>query len=79
MSLEKIAANFGIHPVTLSTWLKKADIDDGVKPGVTSVEPAELREARKSIRLLDKEAEVLKRALEYVPQESIQGKGFTRS
>ena len=34
VSLEKIAADFGIHPITLSTWLKKADIDDGVKPGV---------------------------------------------
>ena len=30
VSLEKIAADFGIHPITLSTWLKKADIDDGV-------------------------------------------------
>ena len=28
VSLEKIAADFGIHPITLSTWLKKAGIDD---------------------------------------------------
>jgi transposase len=79
VSLEKIAADFGIHPITLSTWLKKADIDDGVKPGVTSAESAELREANKRIRLLEQEAEVLKRALAYVSQGSIPGKGFTRS
>ena len=36
VTLEKIAADFGIHPITLSTWVKKADIDDGVKPGLTS-------------------------------------------
>ena len=35
VTLGDIAADFGIHPITLSTWLKKADIDDGVKPGVT--------------------------------------------
>ncbi len=33
VSLEKIVADFGIHLITFSTWLKKADIDDGVKPG----------------------------------------------
>ncbi len=27
VTLEKIAADFGIHPITLSTWLKRADID----------------------------------------------------
>jgi len=41
VSLEKIAADFGIHPITLSTWLK--------------------------------------RALAYVSQGSIPGKGSTRS
>lgn len=79
VSLEKIAADFGIHPITLSRWLKNADIDDGVKPGVTSAESAELREANKRIRLLEQEGWLLKRALAYVSQGTIPGKGFTRS
>ena len=79
VSLEKIAADFGIHPIILSTWVKKADIDEGVKPGSTSAETAELREANKRIRLLEQEAEVLRRALAYVSQGSIPGKGITRS
>lgn len=65
-SLERIAAGFGIHPITLSTWLKKADINDGKKPGVTSAESAEPREANKRIRLLEQEAELLRRALAYL-------------
>ena len=77
--MEKIAADFGIHPITLSTWLKKAAIDDGVKPGVSSAESAELREANKRIRLLEQEAEVLRRARAYVSQGSIPGEYFTRS
>jgi transposase-like protein len=79
VSLEKIAADFGIHPITLSTWLKKADIEDGVKPGITSAESAELREANKRIRLLEQEAEVLKRALAYVSQGALPGNSITRS
>ncbi len=50
--LGKIAADFGIHQITLSPWLKKADIDDGAKPGITSTGFAELREANKRIPLL---------------------------
>jgi len=76
VTLEKIAADFGIHPITLSTWLKRADIENGVKPGTTS---AELREANKRIRLLEQEAEVLKRALAYVSQGALPGKSITRS
>lgn len=59
--------------------VEKADTDDGVKPGVTSAESAELREANKRIRLLEQEAGALKRALAYMSQGSIPGKGFTRS
>ena len=56
VSLEKIAADFGIHPITLSNLLKRADVEDGVRPGVRSAESAELREANKRIRLLEKSA-----------------------
>ena len=31
--VEQIAADFGVHPMTLSKWLRQADIEDGVKPG----------------------------------------------
>jgi transposase-like protein len=79
VTLEKIAADFGIHPITLSTWLKRASVEDGVRPGISSAESAELREANKRIRLLEQEAEVLKRALAYVSQGSLPGKGSTRS
>jgi transposase len=44
---EQIAADFGIHPITLSKWMRKADVEAGVKPGATSDQLAELREARR--------------------------------
>lgn len=39
-SAGKIGADCGIHQIVLSTWLKKVDIEDGVKPGVTSAKSA---------------------------------------
>ena len=70
-TLEQIAKDFGIHPMTLSGWLKKAAIEDGERPGATAAESAELREARKRIRLLEQENEVLRRAAAYLGQASI--------
>lgn len=61
------------------TTLRQADVDAGVKPGVSGSESAELREARKRIRLLEQENEVLRRAAAYLSQAHLPGKGSTRS
>ena len=45
-----------------------------IKPGVTSGEHAELREAKKRIRLLEQENEVLRRAAAYLSQANLPGK-----
>jgi len=57
VTVEQIAKDFGVHPMTLFTWLRQADVDAGTRPGVSSGEPAELREARKRIKLLEQENE----------------------
>ena len=46
VTLEQIAADFGVHPMTLSKWMRQADVEDGAKPGVDPDESAELREPR---------------------------------
>ena len=48
--LSQIAKDFGISESCLHRWLKLADVDDGVRPGVTTQESAELRELRKRNR-----------------------------
>ena len=79
VTIEQIAKDFGVHPMTLQTWLQRAAIDEGVKPGQSRSEQAELREARKRIRLLEQENEVLRRAAAYLSQANLPGKGSTRS
>ena len=57
-SLKQIATDFGIAESCLRNWMRQADVEDGLKPGTTGAENAELREARKRIRLLEQENEV---------------------
>ena len=65
--------------MTLFKWLRQAEIEEGAKPGASRVESAELREARKRIKLLEQENEVLRRATAYLSQANLPGKGSTRS
>lgn len=39
VTIEQIAKDFGVHPMTLQKWLRRADIDTGAKPGQTRTEP----------------------------------------
>jgi transposase-like protein len=71
VTLDQIAADFGIHPMTLSKWLRQARIDDGEQPGRTTAEASELVAARRRIRLLEQENEVLRRAAAYLSRANL--------
>ena len=58
--LSQIAKDFGISESCLHRWLKIADIDDGVRPGLTTAEAAELRELKRRNRTLEQENEILR-------------------
>ena len=67
--LAQIAKDFGISEGTLNNWLKHAAVEDGVRPGMTSADAAELRELRKRNRLLEQENEILRRAAAFFARE----------
>ncbi|WP_068426869.1 MULTISPECIES: transposase [Micrococcales] len=72
--LKQIAADFGISESCLTNWLKRADVEEGHKPGTTADQNADLRDAKKRIRLLEQENEVLRRAAAYLSQANLPGK-----
>lgn len=72
--IKQIARDFGISESCLRNWLQAADVEDGNRPGTTASESAELREARKRVRLLEQENEVLRRAAAYFAQAHLPGK-----
>lgn len=41
VTLARIALDFGIHQMTLSTWMRQADIDNGEKTGLSRAGAAE--------------------------------------
>ncbi|WP_433553970.1 IS3 family transposase [Micromonospora zamorensis] len=71
VTVEQVVKDFGVHPMTLFKWLRQADVDAGTRPGVSGDESAELREARKRIKLLEQENEVLRRAAAYLSQANL--------
>ena len=79
VTLEQIAADFGVHPMTLTKWMRQADVDDGAKPGRSTSDSAEIQDLRRRNRLLEQENEVLRRAAAYLSQANLPGKGSTRS
>lgn len=72
--IAEIAKDFGISETCLRNWLAKADVEDGIRPGVTSSESAEVRELKRRNRLLEQENEVLRRAAAYLSQAHLPGK-----
>ncbi|MFC7945291.1 IS3 family transposase [Microbacterium oxydans] len=71
VTIEQIAKDFGVHPMTLQKWLRRADIDEGAKPGQSRTEAAEIRDLKKRNRLLEQENEVLRRAAAYLSQANL--------
>jgi transposase-like protein len=65
--LSQIAKDFGISGATLSNWLKRAEVEDGIRPGLKQADAAELRELKKPNRLLEQENEILRRAAAFLP------------
>jgi transposase len=68
--LRQVAKDFGISEACLHRWLKIAGRQDGVaRPGpaaATEDMAAQLRDAHKRIKLLEQEAEVMRRAVGYL-------------
>ena len=74
VSIKDIAADFGISKSCLSSWMFRADRDDGIRSGTTTDELAENQALRKRLRLLEQENEVLRRAAAYLSQANLPGK-----
>lgn len=66
--LTQIAKDFGVSEATLHNWMKRADVEDGVREGMTAAEQAEMRELKKRNRLLEQENYILRRAAAYLSQ-----------
>jgi transposase len=76
--LTMTAAELGISQSCLHNWIRQDQVNRGELPGVTTSESAELRRARKRIRQLELEVEILTKASQFLAEDKPHPKGFTR-
>ena len=82
LSVAEVAIDFGVAEETVRRWMKQADVDDGIKDGLTTAEQAEIVQLRRDKRRLEMENEILKRASAYFARENVLpnwGSGWSRS
>jgi transposase len=71
LSIAEVAADFDISVESVKRWKRQADIDEGIKDGLTSAEQAEVVQLRRHNRRLEMENEILRRAAAYFARESL--------
>ena len=78
-SVSGLSADYGVADATIHRWLDQDRIDHGEKPGATSTQNTELAAARKRIRELEHELELIRKAAAiFDEQEKIRPKGSNR-
>ena len=68
---EEIAHDFQISVASLRRWLAQADVDDGLKNGLTTAEQVEGVRLRRDNRRLTMENEILERAAAYFAKDAL--------
>jgi len=68
-TIQRVAEQIGCGVESLRTWVKRADIDEGVAPGVTSAEAKRIKDLEQENRELRRANDLLKRASAFFAAE----------
>jgi transposase len=71
LAVESIAPKIGCVPQTLLTWVKRVEIDTGVREGVTMSEAQRVKELEREVRELRRANEILKVASAFFAQAEL--------
>ena len=68
-TIQRVADQIGCGVESLRMWVKQADIDDGVEPGLTTAEAKRIKELEQENRELHRANDLLKRASAFFAAE----------
>ena len=70
-AVESIASKIGCVPQTLLTWVKRQEVDSGVRDGVTTTEAKRVKELERENKELRRANEILKLASAFFAQAEL--------
>ena len=59
-AIRRIGDELGVHLEAVRTWVKKAQVDQGTRPGTTTDEAQRIKELEKEVRELRRAKAILK-------------------
>ena len=68
-SISQIANDLGVSGNSLRTWVKRFEIDQGERKGLSTEEREELKRLRREVKILRQEKEILKKAAAFFARE----------
>ena len=68
-AITSIATKLGMTPETLRKWVRRAEIDQGLRPGLTSTERERMKQLERENRELRRTNEILKAAASFFGAE----------
>ena len=73
-AIRRIGEELGVHPEALRTWVKKAQVDGGLRPGTTTDEAQRIKELEKEVRELRRANAILKSASACLSRRSVSAR-----
>jgi transposase len=70
-AIQSIAEKIGCAPETLRGWVRRAERDEGLRPGLTTAERQRLKELERENRELRRANEILRKASAYFAQAEL--------
>jgi len=61
-AMTAISAKLGMTPETLRIWVRRTEIDDGKRPGITTDEQKKIKDLEREVKELKRANEILKDA-----------------
>jgi transposase len=68
-AISRVARQLGVGPESLRTWVHRAEIDAGARPGTTSEDKTRISELERELRELRRANEILKASAAFFARE----------